>query len=466
MRPARILIVDDEEEICRLLADNLSSEHQTVEWTTHPSEVLEKVKAAPYELVILDVRMPEISGMQLLPSLKKASPETAILVISGFGNIAVAVKAMKEGADDYLEKPFRDFDEIRMIAERLIKAARIRIENQLLRRQLEDKFQLDKLISASSLMQEVFALVKKIAPISATVLIAGETGTGKERIARTLHNLSSRANGPFVSVNCGGLPEGLLESLLFGHEKGAFTGAFRRTRGYFEEADGGILFLDEVGETPPALQVKLLRVLQERTFQRVGGNENISTDVRLVAATNKDLETEVNQGRFRQDLYYRLNVITVALPPLRERREDIPLLARYFVDKYTKAFKCKPLELTSEAIILLCQQPWPGNVRELENGIERAVALAEGPYITARAFDDDNLTQRQTFWEEFLSLPLKEARLLFEKRYLIDNLQRHRGNVTHAARSAGILRQNYHRKIKQLEISYSRDYADVLADET
>ncbi|HDH58263.1 MAG TPA: sigma-54-dependent Fis family transcriptional regulator, partial [Bacteroidetes bacterium] len=269
-----------------------------------------------------------------------------------------------------------------------------------------------------------------------------------------------------ISVNCGGLPEGLLESLLFGHEKGAFTGALRRTRGYFEEAEGGTLFLDEVGETPPALQVKLLRVLQERTFQRVGGSEEIPVDDRLIAATNKALEECVENGSFRQDLYYRLNVITISLPALRDRREDIPLLSKYFVDKYAKAFERGSRELTPDAINHLCNSDWPGNVRQLENSIERAVALSERNQITAEELSEDVLDHPKDWVTELLSLPIKEARQEFERRYLVENLRRNDGNVTLAAADAGLPRQNYHRKMKQLGIPSARRLSPEIASET
>ena len=456
MRRARILIVDDEVDICILLNDTLASEEWIVEWTTRPYEALEKVKSGLYELIILDIKMPDISGLELLPQLKKASSETAIMIMSGYGNVPIAVQAMQEGAEDYLEKPFNDLEEVRLAVSRLVNLARVRMENRILKQQLEEKFSLDGLVSASARIQEVFKMVRKVAPISTTILITGETGTGKELIAHTLHRNSKQANGPFISVNCGGLPEGLLESLLFGHEKGAFTGAIRQTRGYFEEAEGGTLFLDEVGETPPTLQIKLLRVLQERTFQRVGGTDDIPVDVRLIAATNKDLKKEVDEGSFRQDLYYRLNVITISLPALRERKEDIPLLARHFVDKYAEAFGRTNRTLTPNAVSYLCNLSWPGNVRQLENTIERAVALSEGSQIDAEDLSDGIPAQSSDWMTDVLDLPIKEARQQFEKRYLLENLRRHNGNVTNAARDAGLPRQNYHRKMKQLGLPSSR----------
>jgi DNA-binding NtrC family response regulator len=466
MHRARILIVDDEADICTLLSEALASDQWTIEWTTRPLEALDRVKSELYELILLDIKMPEISGLELLPKLKKASPESAIMIMSAFGNVSIAVQAMKEGAEDYLEKPFRDFEPVRLAVAHLVDTARTRTENRHLKQQLEERFKLDGLVSASPLMQEVFDLVKKVAPIPTTVLITGETGTGKELIARTLHSNSKRANGPFISVNSGGLPEGLLESLIFGHEKGAFTGAIRRTRGYFEEAEGGTLFLDEIGDMPSTLQVKLLRVLQERTFQRVGGTEELTSDVRLIAATNKDLEREVVEQNFRLDLFYRLNVITISLPALRDRPEDIPLLVRYFTEKYSKAFGRPGLKLAPKAINHLCSFNWPGNVRELENTIERVIALAEGTQI-----DIENLCQTipgesEDWVSKLLQLSLREARHEFEKRYLLENLRLHDGSVTQAAQSAGLPRQNYHRKMKQLGLPTSRKLAELTRDDS
>lgn len=456
MRKARLLIVDDEADICVLLAETLAESSRHVEWTKRPLEALERVKSKSYDLILLDVKMPEISGLELLPLLKKASPETVVLIMSAFGNIPIAVEAMKRGAEDYLEKPFKDLEEVRLTVARSLEAVSIRRENTRLRQQLEDRFQLDNLVSASPKMQEIFTLIKKVAPLSTTVLITGETGTGKELMARVLHQQSPRSRHPFICVNCGGLPEGLLESLLFGHERGAFTDAIARTRGYFEEADSGTLFLDEIGEMPLLLQVKLLRILQERTFQRLGSSEEIPVDVRLLAATNKDLEAEVQKGSFRLDLYYRLNVIQIVLPPLRERREDVPILAHFFVDKYCAAFQRRPMKLTKEAIQLLYNCLWPGNVRQLENAIERAVVLTEESSIGPEAFSEAALAPADNVLTTIMQLPMREARAVFEKQYLLANLRRHHGNVTQAARQVGLPRQNFHRKMKRLGLSCIR----------
>lgn len=453
MSKTRILIVDDEADICALLAETLDEPRRVIGWTTRPWEALERARSEPYDLILLDIKMPEISGLDLLPKLKAEAPECAVIVMSAYGNIALAVEAMKRGANDYLEKPFRDVEAVRLAVSRILDLTRTRLENRELRQQLEEKFQLGNLISASSRMQEVFSLIKKVAPLNMTVLITGETGTGKELIARTLHQHSKRARGPFICVNCGGLAEGLLESLLFGHEKGSFTGALRRTRGFFEEADGGSLFLDEIGETSPSMQMKLLRVLQEKTIQRVGGTQEIPLDVRLIAATNRRLDEEVAAGRFRQDLFYRLNVICIALPSLRERREDIPLLARHFVKKYAAAFHRSSREISRDAIAYLSNHSWPGNVRQLENAIERAVALAEGTRIRVEDFSDETDPLGDDLLARLLRLPLREARRQFERHYLLENLHRHDGNITQAASAVGLPRQNFHRKMKQLGIA-------------
>ncbi len=463
MRRARVLIIDDEVDICVLLSEALETPDWVVEWTTKPLEAVERVQREIYDLILLDIKMPDISGLELLPKLKKASPETAVMMMSAFGTVSMAVQAMKEGAEDYLEKPFRDLEEVKLAVARLIETARVRLENRSLKRQLAEKFQLEGIVSASAKMQDIFSLVRKVAPLSVTVLITGETGTGKELIARTLHRISRRGEAPFISVNAGGLPEGLLESLLFGHEKGAFTGAVRRTKGYFEEADGGSLFLDEIGDMSAALQVKLLRVLQERTIQRVGGTEEIPVDVRLIAATNKNLEEETTQGRFRQDLFFRLNVITISLPPLRERREDIPLLAHHFAKKYSRAFQ-RRCELTPAAVTYLKKHDWPGNVRELEHTIERAVALAEDRIIDVEDLQESIPAGGGDWFSEIIDLPIREARREFERRYLMEKLQRHRGSVTSAALSAGLPRQNYHRKMKQLGIVSPRRKQTALND--
>ncbi len=456
MRNARILIIDDEPDICALLAESLASPRWQVDWITRPLEALQKVKSEKYDLILLDIKMPEISGLELLPGLKKATPDTAILVMSAFGNISIAVEAMKRGAEDYLEKPFRSFEEVRLAAKRLIETVQVHSENRHLHRQLEEEYQLASFTSASPRMQAVYDLIKKVAPLATTILITGESGTGKELIARSLHYQSQRSQAPFISVNCSGLPEGLLESLLFGHERGAFTGAVRRTRGYFEEAEGGSLFLDEIGEMPASLQVKFLRVLQERSFQRVGDSRELSVDVRLIAATNKNLEAEVRSGHFRQDLYYRLNVITIALPALRERREDIPLLTRHFLERFSAAFHLPAKGLSREAMDYLCTRDWPGNIRQLEHTLERAVALTPGALIDRAAFAPGIPSPGEELLTKISQLSLREARLLFEKRYLLDTLRRYHGNVTLAARAAGLPRQNLHRKMKSLGIVSER----------
>jgi len=456
MKKAHILIVDDEAEICALLAESLAGPQRLIEHTTRAGEVLERLNRAAFDLILLDIKMPEVSGLDLLPTIKQAAPDSAVLMMSGYGNIPMAIEAMKRGAEDFLEKPFRDLDEVKLLVSRLLETAQTRMENRSLRRQLEENYQLGNLVSASSKMQEVFSLLKKVAPLSATVLITGETGTGKELIARTLHQYSPRTGRPFIAVNCGGLPEGLLESLLFGHEKGSFTGAVARTRGYFEEADAGTLFLDEIGDMALPLQMKLLRVLQHRVIQKVGSAQDVPVDVRLIAATHRQLESEVSAGRFRPDLFYRLNVIAISLPPLRERQEDIPLLAKYFEFKYAQAFNRPQTQLSAEAISYLTRCAWPGNVRQLENAIERAIALAGDSSIGPEAFCDAPEDGSDSSFSSIFRFRMRQACQQFERQYLLDSLRRFDGNVTKAASYAGLPRQNFHRKMKQLGISAVR----------
>jgi len=452
MSKAHILIVDDEAEICALLAENLAGSQRLIEWTTHPEDILARLNQAEFDLILLDIKMPTISGLELLPRIKQAAPDCAVVMMSGYGNIPMAIEAMKRGAENFLEKPFRDLDEVKLLVSRLLETARVRIENRTLRRQMEEKYELGKLISVSPKMQEVFALVKKVAPLTATVLITGETGTGKELIARTLHHYSPRTARPFVAINCGGLPDGLLESLLFGHEKGSFTGALARTRGYFEEAEGGTLFLDEIGDMPLPLQMKLLRVLQQRVIQLVGSAEDIPVDVRLIAATHRQLASEVAAGRFRQDLFYRLNVIAIHVPPLRERQADIQLLAKHFEAKYSKAFGRPDTHLSAAAMDHLMQRAWPGNVRQLQNAIERAMALAGSSEIGPEAFEATQDDGAGASPGSMFRFPMRQACQQFERQYLLESLRRFDGNVTKAASHAGLPRQNFHRKMKQLGI--------------
>jgi len=373
-----ILIVDDDELMRSFLATVLGEEGYRVEEARNGNEGLTHLGKADFDLVVTDLRMPDISGLELMREGKKVRPESRWIVITAFGSIGSAVDAMKSGASDYLTKPFRDPDELRHVIGRVLREAEAETRISLLSEELRRQFPSVETIFLGEGMERVRKLVNDVAPTTTTVLITGQSGTGKELIARVIHDLSPRREGPFVAVHCAALAETLLESELFGHERGAFTGAVSVRKGRFELADRGTIFLDEIGEISAAIQVKLLRVLQEREFERVGGMRPISVDVRIVAATNKDLKAEVAAGRIREDLYYRLNVFPVALPSLAERRETIHSLAGYFLKKFAAAIGKSISGFSSEALSALENYPWPGNVRELQNVIERAVILARG----------------------------------------------------------------------------------------
>ena len=373
-----ILIVDDDELMRSFLATVLGEEGYRVEEARNGNEGLTHLGKADFDLVVTDLRMPDISGLELMREGKKVRPESRWIVITAFGSIGSAVDAMKSGASDYLTKPFRDPDELRHVIGRVLREAEAETRISLLSEELRRQFPSVETIFLGEGMERVRKLVNDVAPTTTTVLITGQSGTGKELIARVIHDLSPRREGPFVAVHCAALAETLLESGLFGHERGAFTGAVSVRKGRFELADGGTIFLDEIGEISAAIQVKLLRVLQEREFERVGGMRPISMDVRIVAATNKDLKAEVAAGRIREDLYYRLNVFPVALPSLAERRETIHSLAGYFLKKFAAAIGKSISGFSSEALSALENYPWPGNVREVQNVIERAVILARG----------------------------------------------------------------------------------------
>jgi len=386
----RILIVDDDGPMRSFLCTVLGEEGYGLEEARNGTEGLAKLSASDFDLVVTDLRMPGLSGMDLLREGKKAKPEARWIVITAHGSIGSAVEAMRSGASDYLTKPLRDPDELRHVVRRVFREAESERKIHLLSEELGRQFPPAETIFLGVKMAEVRKLVQGVAPSETTVLITGQSGTGKELIARMVHNLSPRREGSFIPVHCAALAENLLESELFGHERGAFTGAVATRKGRFELADGGTIFLDEVGEIPPAVQVKLLRVLQEREFERVGGTRSISVDVRIIAATNRDLKEEVAAGRCREDLYYRLNVFPVILPPLADRREAILPLADYFLKKFVVASGKTIDRFTAEARTAMENYHWPGNVRELQNVVERAVILAQGE-IDARHL---NLEQR------------------------------------------------------------------------
>lgn len=379
----KILVVDDEQSLRDVLSIMLKRAGYTVISAMDGEEAVELLNKEIFDLVITDLRMPKIDGMEVLKAVKSASPETVVLIITAFASADSAVEAMKQGAYDYLTKPFQ-VDEVQLIIRNALEKRRLTTENMLLKREMASQSSFAQLVGQSEAMQKVFDVVRKVADSKSNVLICGESGTGKELVARAIHYNSARSVMPFVAVNCSAVPETLLESELFGHMKGSFTGAISNKAGLFEIADGGTIFLDEIGDTTPTIQVKLLRVIQEREFRRVGGNQDVKVDVRVVAATNKDLEKAVADGSFREDLYYRLDVIPIRLPPLRMRAGDIPLLVNHFLERFSKeSGKPKPV-ISQEAMHVLLGHEWRGNVRELENLIERVVAFsAEAPVTDA-----------------------------------------------------------------------------------
>ena len=376
----RILVVDDEERARQALTKLLEGSGYEVRGAADGFKALGELEDWECDLLLTDLRMPMMDGLELLEKVQDKYPDMAAIVITAFGSVDNAVQAMKSGADHYVTKPV-EFDQVEVVVERVMENLKMRRELESLRDSRETVDSGPKLVGNSPSMQQVGKMIEQVAPARATVLITGESGTGKELVARQLHTKSNRADKPFVELHCAALSQNLLESELFGHEKGAFTGATSQREGRFEEADGGTLFLDEIGEISEATQVKLLRFLQQREFERVGGNETLSVDVRVVAATNRDLEEAVRQGEFREDLYFRLNVIDIQLPPLRARRDDIPLLVNHFVAQYARENNTEIDRVTPDAMGHLRSYDWPGNVRELENVIERAVVLATGPEI-------------------------------------------------------------------------------------
>ncbi len=380
MSRGTVLVVDDEPKQLDILRTILASEGYDAETCLSGEEALRILQTTPPQVLLTDLKMPGMSGIALLEEAQKEAPGCSAIVMTAHGAVDTAVEAMKKGAFDYLTKPL-ERDRLLLVLERAMETVRLRGENRNLRAQLRDRFHLENIIGQHGSMVDVFRLVQKVAPSSATVLIYGESGTGKELIARALHYNSPRAARPFLAVNCSAIPEPLLESELFGHEKGSFTGAVARKPGLFEQAHLGTLLLDEVGELPLSMQAKILRAIQEKEIRRVGGNASIVTDVRIVAATNKDLAREMKEGRFREDLYYRLNVLPIFLPPLRERATDIPRLAEHFVERFARAAGKKALRMPPPTLALLMAYRWPGNVRQLESVLERATLLAEGEEI-------------------------------------------------------------------------------------
>jgi len=455
----RVLIVDDEEQMRDLLAKVLEKNGFQVAAAGDGAQALALLEKEPVDLVVTDVRMPGLGGMEALKAIKELNPDIIVIIMTAFGSIDQAVQAVKEGAYDYINKPFK-IDEMLLTIRKALEERRLRHEVTALRHELRKRYHFESLIGKSRAMQEVFSLIEQVAGSRSTVMIYGRSGTGKELVAKAVHYNSQRASKAFVAVNCAAIPAELLESELFGHEKGAFTGAIATKVGKFELATGGSLFLDEVGSMRLDLQAKILRALQEREVERVGGTRTIKIDVRVIAATNRDLKRAVEEGTFREDLYYRLNVVPITLPPLRQRRDDIPLLVEHFIAKYNREFNRKVKGFSAGATAALYQYDWPGNVRELENVIERAVALAQSETISLRELPlDISILGPDTIEDTHKAgLSLREARNYFEKQYILNILERVRWNQTEAARILGLHRNTLLWKLQRLGIE-SRPHA-------
>jgi len=447
----RILVVDDDPSDLDVIAESLEREGYDVAKAESGKEALRLIESENFNLIITDLKLPDIDGMEILRRAKAEIPHVQVIVLTGYGTIEGAVEAMRSGAFHFLQKPV-DIVILRETVKRALEKQELELRNIYLMEQAQERYRFENLIGKSKAMQEIFRQIRRVAPTRANVLIIGETGTGKELIARAIHQHSPRRDKPFVAVNCAAIPKELLESELFGHEKGAFTGAVRQKAGYFELADGGTLFLDEIGDMSPDLQAKLLRAIETKEFWRVGGTRPIEVDVRIIAATNRDLEEAVRKGEFREDLYYRLKVFTIRVPPLRERREDIPLLVQHFIKEICEQNGMEPLKITREAMDKLINYDWPGNVRELRNVIESAVITA-----TSDTIDVDDLPEeirgggRRAEEEDDSRIDVRVGMSMdeIEKEAIRKTLQMTGGNKTKAANILKIGLRTLYRKIKQ-----------------
>ena len=453
-----ILIVEDEPKMLRLLELNLADDGYTTRTAGTAENGLKILASDKIDLVLSDVKLPGMNGLEFLQAVKRANAAVPVVMMTAYGTVETAVEAMKDGASDFVLKPF-SIEEIKLIVRKELEVRRLHEENRQLREALGQRYQFDNIVANSHRMQEVLATVEQVAPTNATVLLGGESGVGKDMIARAIHQHSRRVNGPFIKINCTAIPENLLESELFGFEKGAFTGAVAAKPGKFELADKGTIFLDEIGDMPGTLQVKLLRVLQEREFERLGGTRTIKVDVRVVAATNQDLRAALEQGTFREDLYYRLNVVPISIPPLREHKEDIPYLVDHFIARFAESSGKNIKGIAPEGLKLLVDFHWPGNVRELENIIERAVVMASGTRIETGDIRLDVATRggnaaAPAVGENSATMFLPGGMTLeqFEDKLIRDALQRAGGNKSQAARLLGLSRNALRYRLSKIGV--------------
>ena len=439
----KIMIVDDEMIVRESLLHWFQKNGHTVETASSGFEALEKLERLPSELLLVDIKMPGMDGIELLGKVKEEYPDTIVIIMTAYGSIETAVRAMKMGAVDYLLKPFKP-DQLSLVMEKVAYQYKLASEYQYLKGQLEKKTRFDNIIGQSPQMEEIFRLIREVAQTDSSILILGETGTGKELVAKAIHAKSKRSRGPFIAINCGAMPDTLLESELFGHQKGAYTGAVHGRKGFLEVVSGGTLFLDEIGDISPKMQVDLLRVLEDRQIIRIGDRQPVDVDFRLISATRRDLEKEIAKGNFREDFFYRINVIVLHVPPLRERKEDIPLLVQHFLQKYSSETTKKVDHTTAEATGLLKDYDWPGNVRELENAIERAVVLSKSRTLGSEDF---------SFLRASTITPSKRRSLReMEKEYIQGMLTECSWNVTKASKILDINRVTLHKMIKRYDL--------------
>lgn len=451
-----VLIIDDEENIRNGLAANFELEDYEVKTAANGKDGLDLVAKGDIDLVITDLRMDGISGEEVVKRVTTETPGIPVIVLTGHGSIDAAVEAMKSGAYDFLTKPL-NLDQLNLIVKRALENRELSLQHKLLKEEIESSACLEQMIGRSAEMQKVFSMIKKVAPAKASVLITGESGVGKELVANAIHNLSGRKDKAFIKVHCAALSESLLESELFGHEKGAYTGADSMQKGRFELAHGGTIFLDEIGEINQNVQIKILRVLQEKTFERVGGEKSISVDVRIVAATNKNLEEEVKAGRFREDLYYRLNVVHLKVPSLKERKDDLPLLIDSFIKKFAAENEKEIIGIDSKAKAALLKYDWPGNIRQLQNCIESSVVMSNGKQIK---LEDLPLSVSEYTGQESISIPMGISLEDAEKIIIMQNLSANKGNKSKTADILGIGRKTLHRKLNEYGLELSDDDDD------